>query len=77
MSTKNPKTLQEPLRPIVVALLEQQELIQAVTDKQAGQLLKHLFRFLANEPQPIQDPAVKSCFEKLKPVLLSSIKNLR
>lgn len=60
---------------IIFSLLDHYEVFEALSDDQAGQLIKHIFIYFNNGSSHLHDPVVNDAFNKLKPVILSSIKN--
>lgn len=62
---------------IIFSLIDHYEVFEALTDNQAGQLIKHIFRYFNNGPSRIEDPVVRDAFNKLRRDILSSIKKFK
>jgi len=67
-------TSQDKSSMIIFSLIDHYEVFEALADNQAGQLIKHIFRYFNNGPSMIEDPVVRDAFNKLRPDLLTSIK---
>ena len=62
---------------IIFSLFDHSEVFEALTDNQAGQLIKHIFHYFTEGPSRIEDPVVRDSFKKLRTDLLTSIKNFK
>ncbi|MEO2061927.1 MAG: DUF6291 domain-containing protein [Christiangramia sp.] len=76
MSNLRKNTAQLDTYKIIFSLFDHQDTFEKLTDIQAGKLIKYIFRFLNDGNSKLEDPEVIAAFKKLKPDLLSSLKQI-
>lgn len=62
---------------IMFSLFDHSEVFEALFDKQASQLFKHLFRNFNNGGSRIENTVVRDCFNNLRPDIPLSVKNFK